>query len=121
MTTKQEIHKAKRQALRDLSKIAKARINTDCEGMTVNEVLISEMYTDSENTEFNTLPQWNKKGFSVNKGAHAFLVWGKPKAAKPDAVQKQNTAPADEDEDDSFFPVCYLFSNAQVTPRNAKK
>ncbi len=119
MTTKQEKAKARRKALRDLSKIAKSRINADCEGMTVNEVLIQEMYTDAENTEFHTLYDWNKKGYKVNKGAHAFLIWGKPKAINGKAEQQPQNSEKDED-DDSFFPICYLFSNAQVTLRDAK-
>lgn len=116
-TAKQEKHKARRKALRDLSKIAKARIEADCEGMTVNEVLVKEMYTDAENTEFHTIFDWNKKGYKVNKGSHAFLIWGKPKPINGKQEQPENQT--DED-DDSFFPICYLFSNAQVTPRDAK-
>ena len=115
MTEQQQIHKEKRKALRELSKIAKMRISTDCEGMTVNEVLIDEFYTDETNEEFKTLHQWNKDGFKVNKGAVSFLVWGKPKPMK----KEQETAPkqATDEEEDEFFPLCYLFSNAQVTKR----
>jgi hypothetical protein len=119
MTTKQQEHKAKRKALRDLSRIAKARIEADCEGMTVNEVLLQKMYTDDDNTEFNTLFEWSKKGFKVNKGEHAFLIWGKPKPTKKGEESKKPGEQTDED-DDSFFPLCYLFSNAQVTERDAK-
>ena len=109
LTEKQQAHKEKRRQLRDLSKIAKMRIGADCDGMTVNEVLISEFYSDEINNEFNTLWQWNAKGYKVKKGSVSFLVWGKPKAK-----QKEKTRPENEDEDEDFFPLCYLFSNAQV-------
>lgn len=107
-------HKDKRNALRELSKIAKMRISADCEGMTVNEVLISEFYTDEENEDFKTLHTWSKEGYQVVKGSTAFLVWGKP---KPLAKKEKIT---EDEEDDEFFPLCYLFSNAQVKKRDAK-
>ena len=114
LTEQQIKHKERREKLRSLSKIAKSRINLDCEGMTVNEVLIM-MYKDSENKEFKTLHQWNADGFKVNKGAESFLVWGKPKSTQKDEQNAQNEATEDEESD--FFPLCYLFSNAQVTKR----
>lgn len=112
LTDKQKAHKAKRKQLRDLSQIAKQRIASDCEGMTVNEVLIQEFYRDEENTEFNTLWQWNAKGMKVKKGAISFVVWGKPKSH-----QEQPQTPQTEEDEDKFFPLCYLFSNAQVEPQ----
>ena len=113
METKQD----KRKALRELSKIAKMRMQMDCDGMSVNEVLIEKFYTDDENTEFKTLQDWNKEGFQVNKGAKAFLIWGKPRAINQEQPQNQEK---DEDEDE-FFPICYLFSNAQVTKTDVKE
>lgn len=111
MTEQQEKHREKRKALRELSKIAKIRMATDCEGSTVNEILINEFYTDEKNQEFKTLNQWSKDGFKVLKGSTAFLVWGRPKA-------KQGEEPkAEDEEEDEFFPLCYLFSNAQVEKR----
>lgn len=109
METKQD----KRKALRELSKIAKMRMQMDCDGMSVNEVLIEKFYTDDENTEFKTLHDWNKEGYKVNKGAKAFLIWGKPRAMNKEQAKNQES----EEEEDEFFPICYLFSNAQVTKR----
>jgi hypothetical protein len=114
MTKNLDQYREKRNALKELSKIAKIRISADCEGMTVNEVLISEFYTDEENEEFKTLFDWNKNGYQVLKGSIAFLIWGKP---KPITKEKKN----DDEDDDEFFPICYLFSNAQVKKRDAKK
>lgn len=115
MTEKQERHRERRKQLRELSKIAKMRMDTDCEGMTVNEILVQEFYTDEENTEFKTLPQWNKDGFKVKKGAVSFLVWGKPRTIEKE--QQEQNPNKEEENDDEFFPVCYLFSNNQVIKR----
>lgn len=119
MTKNIELYKEKRNALRELSKIAKMRISADCEGMSVNEVLITEFYSDEENKEFKTFQDWKKLGCNIIKGSTAFIVWGKPKAIKKgeEAKQSQNQ---EEDKED-FFPLCYLFSNAQVIKDDAKK
>ena len=117
MTEKQQEHREKRNALRELSKIAKMRISADCEGMSVNEVLIQEFYTDEENEEFKTLFQWSKDGYKVKKGSKSFLVWGKPKK-KEKGMNTQNSQNQEEDESE-FYPLCYLFSNAQVIKRDA--
>ena len=108
--------KDKRKALRELSKIAKLRMQADCEGMSVNEILIEEFYTDENNQVFKTFHDWKKEGFSVNKGATAFLIWGKPRAINQEQPQNQEK---DEDEDE-FFPICYLFSNAHVKKTDVK-
>lgn len=111
-TENQIKHRERRDELKALSKTAKLAITMSGEEKTVNEFLI-EMYTNAENKEFHTLHQWSAKGFKVKKGSKSFLVWGKPKDhQKQQAEQK----PTEEDED-KFFPLCYLFSNAQVEPR----
>jgi hypothetical protein len=109
MTEQQIKHKEKRENLKALSKKAKQRINTDCEGMTVNEVLINEIYKDKNNFDFKTLKQWNELGYKVKKNSTSFLVWGKPRK-----LNKNENSQNNEDEEDDFFPLCYLFSNAQV-------
>lgn len=110
LTERQVKHRERRDELKALSKVAKLAISMGAEERTVNEILI-EMYTDSQNTEFHTLYQWSEKGFKVKKGSKSFLVWGKPKDH-----QKTQAEQTEEDED-KFFPLCYLFSNAQVEPR----
>jgi hypothetical protein len=109
METKQD----KRKALRELSNIAKMRMQADCEGMSVNEILIEKFYTSEEHTEFKTLHDWNKEGYNVNKGEKAFLIWGKPRATNKEQPQNQES----EEDENEFYPICYLFSNAQVTKK----
>lgn len=115
MTDRQERHKEKRKQLKELSKIARMRIAEDCEGMSVNEVLVDVFYKDEINRDFKTLHQWSNEGFKVKKGSKAFLLWGKP---KPIEKEKPEQAPADSEQDEEdFFPLCYLFSNNQVEKR----
>lgn len=106
-------NKTKREELRELSAIAKKFQSTSCAEMTINEILIKHFYTSEKDTEFKTLHQWNKDGFNVNKGSKAFLIWGKPRATNKEQPQNQES---DEDENE-FYPICYLFSNAQVTKK----
>ena len=104
----------KRSALIELSKFAKARQMADLEGMSINEILVEEFYTDDENFEFNTFQQWKKQGMNIKKGATAFLVWGKKRKNKEVTPEPAN----EEEKAFEFFPVCYLFSNNQVQPQN---
>ena len=85
----------------------------------INEALIDCIYKQGGHEQFNTLPQWNKKGYRVKRGSRAFVVWGSPKE-----VQKQSepeTQENEEDEKDNFWPLCYLFSNLQVEPSQGRK
>lgn len=79
---------------------------TKLTGQTVNELLI-ESYTDEENTEFALFWDWKKKGYKVKKGSKAFLVWGRKRKI-------ENKDAAEDEKETKFFPVAYLFSNAQV-------
>jgi hypothetical protein len=112
METKQD----KRKALKELSKIAKMRMQLDCEGMSVNEILIEKFYTSDEHTIFKTLHDWNKEGYKINKGEKAFLIWGKPRNTNKEQTYNKEGEEGEEEENE-FFPICYLFSNAQVTKK----
>ena len=110
----------KREILKDYSSRAKAikeELLKKCrtaeeeeaiEAMTVNQLIVNHIYTDKENYKFNTFKGWIKEGFSVQKGQKAFLLWGrkKQKTEKPNGEEKT--------EELEFFPVTYVFSNAQV-------
>jgi hypothetical protein len=120
MTEKQQEHQAKKRALIAISKLAKAiQEKEEEEERNINSILIEDFYTDPENQEFNTFHEWIKKGKRVKKGEKAFLVWGRKRKNNQD----QPTAePKTEDEKQfSFYPLCYLFSNAQVQDPNVKE
>lgn len=110
-------YKENREELKALSKMAKALVK---EGAfdSVNEAIIEMCYMKDGHEQFFTLPEWNKKGFKVKKGSHAFVVWGRPKAI---ALEEQSEPGPDAPDDDEtekekFWPLCYLFSNLQVEP-----
>lgn len=105
----------KREALKQMSGLIKPLIK---EGIfdSINEALI-DAYTTSEHHEFKTFNQWKKDGFFVKKGAKAFLVWGKPKGNQEETKESAETA---EDEG-KFYPICFLFSNAQVEQKGGAK
>jgi hypothetical protein len=84
---------------------------------SVNEVILSN-YEKQGHKDLATLAEWNSRGYSVKKGSRALPIWGKP---KPLGKKKEASQPtASEEEENSFFPVCYLFSSAMVERRQPK-
>ncbi|HUI32020.1 MAG TPA: hypothetical protein VLY84_00255 [Dysgonamonadaceae bacterium] len=118
----------KRQQLRDLSNKAKTLKESLIEGasspqsalkyseMTINDIIIKYFYKDAKNTEFHTFKGWLKNGHAVKKGEKAFLIWGRPKGVQ-DKEQGKDT----DKETTDFFPISFLFSNAQVVPLKEKE
>lgn len=112
METKTD-HKAKREALKVLSRQVKPLVKAE-QFDTVNEAVIELFYRNEENQEFNTLYEWNQKGYKVKRGSKAFAVWGSPRKLKA-----TDPAPEEEEGKEDFYPLCYLFSDAQVERRAA--
>lgn len=86
---------------------------------TVNACLELIYTRESGQTEFRTFQGWKADGFSVEKGATGFAIWGKPLTARAegsDPAPDTFTTPAESEAAHgfSFFPICYLFSAAQV-------
>jgi antirestriction protein ArdC len=105
-------YKENRQKLIELS--IKAREIREDEGLgdsTINEIIRLYFYTDDTHQVFNTFWEWKDKGYKVKKGEKAFLFWGSKRKNKQD-----DQAQSQEEETYSFFPLCYVFSNAQVEP-----
>lgn len=100
----------KRESLKKLSIIAKEMVEKGIVA-TINEGLI-KLYKDEENQEFKLYNEWKKEGKQVIKGSKAFLVWGKPKEITNQEGKDNNSA--EDDENGTFFPLCFLFSNKQV-------
>ncbi len=95
-----------RQMLKELSNEVKPLVK---EGAfdTVNEAVIKLCYMRDGHDEFKKFNQWLNEGKRVKKGEKGFPVWARPKDMKKDEHP-------DLEDDFSFFPICYLFSNAQV-------
>lgn len=75
---------------------------------TVNEGL-KEIYSEEGHTDLKTLRQWNSAGKQVIKGEKALLLWGKPRSFE---VVNADTSEIDELD---FYPICFVFSQKQVT------
>ncbi|WP_417237197.1 MULTISPECIES: hypothetical protein [Flavobacteriaceae] len=105
-----ETKEQKKDLLRSLSKSAKMVIEAEQEDRRVNEVLM-DWYTNDIHNEFHNFWEWKKLGFKVKKGERAFFVWGKKRKVTEKAENSN-----EEDKEFKFYPIAYLFSNAQVEP-----
>jgi hypothetical protein len=97
----------KRQELKHLSKEVRPLVLAE-EYPTINAAIINEFYKSNEHQLFKKFSEWKKEGKTILKGAKAFAVWGQPKK-QPKPKPEEETKEKFE-----FWPICYLFSNAQV-------
>ena len=100
----------RREQLKQLSEQVKPLVK---EGKfeKLNEAIIQTFYRNESHQEFKTFWQWVGDGFRVRKGELAFCVW-----AKPLSEQYKLKGELLGDDQRVFYPLCYLFSNAQVEP-----
>jgi len=108
-----------KQKRKELSQLSAPVMQAVRNGMfaTINEGLINIYKEDTGASRFDTVKQWNEKGFHITKGESAFLIWGSPLSKPVDKEIK-------EDEESSkfkFFPICHLFSDLQVSEYKAKR
>lgn len=104
-----ETKEQKKDLLRSLSQNAKMKQQAGDE-RTVNQILM-DWYTNETHHEFHNFWEWKKLGFKVKKGERAFFVWGK-KRKVTEKVENND----EEEREFKFYPIAYLFSNAQVEP-----
>lgn len=108
----------KREELKALSAPFKMLLKEGAIG-SINEGL-ANYYASLGHTTLNSYKKWKEQGFQVKKGSNALLFWGEPKPiAKGVEIKTPHTPPkkdAKEDEETTFFPLAYLFSNLQVEP-----
>lgn len=110
METKVSRYKENRELLKELSAPFKA-LKKEGAIDSINSALI-EMYKEQnpEIKEFKTFNQWIDEGKKILKGSKAYLVWGSPRPFTPEKSEVKE----DEQEEQEFFPLCYLFSNLQT-------
>ncbi|MDZ4667532.1 MAG: ArdC-like ssDNA-binding domain-containing protein [bacterium] len=99
-----------REELKELSKQVKPLVK---EGVypTINQAIIEEIYKDETNHEFKTYNQWDKEDHFVRKGEKGFPLWGAPKNIDQEVEKNELDK---EDNNKSFFPLAYVFSDNQV-------
>jgi len=79
---------------------------------TLNSIIVEKFYKDATNTEFRTFNEWKQEGFSIIKDSHGFVVWGRPLNS-----QRIEKGEEPDDENERFYPISHIFSNAQVERR----
>jgi hypothetical protein len=105
-TEKQSISiREKRAYLKELSK-GFSRLKKEGAIDSVNDGL-RELYAKDGHKILKTLRQWNEEGKRVKRGERALLLWAKPVEAK--IVESES-----EENENLFFPLCFVFSNLQV-------
>jgi hypothetical protein len=106
----------KRELLKRLSKAAAAFVENG-EYPTINEAIINTAYKSDIHKNFKTFNQWKAAGFFVQKGEKAFLVWGRP----TEEQETEKGAEPSTEAEGRFFPLAFLFSNAQVEQKGGKQ
>lgn len=104
-----------RAALSALSISIKPLVQSGMFG-SVNEGLIAH-YSNEGHFNLQTFKEWSKRGYSVNKGAKGLPVWGEQRTfntRKGDSIEDENG------KERKFYPICYLFSEQQVTKREVE-
>ena len=110
-TDKRADMKAKRAQLKALSNGFRMLVK---EGAidSVNVGLV-QYYAELGHTTLKSYKRWKEEGFQVKRGSKALLLWGEPKP-KNKKEEPQNTK--EEENEETFFPLAYVFSNLQVEP-----
>lgn len=112
----------KRDFLKKLSAAVTELVKNE-EYPNINTAIIDTFYIDKQHTTFKTFNEWKREGYSILKGSKAFLVWGKPTAVqeKEKAQEQGKDEPATDDSQKDFYPIAFLFSNAQVEKKGEQK
>ena len=99
--------KDKRDELKSMSQGFKMLVKEGAN--SVNEGLVN-FYREQGHQDLKSYRRWKESGFQVKKGTKALLLWGEPKPIKNKAIEVK------EGDEDTFFPLSYVFSNLHVEP-----
>lgn len=109
----------KRNILRTISNAAiqaAEALNLNPNEHKVNDLLMMFAYNPYKTHTFNTFMGWKYEGYTVKKGAKAFLLWGQPiNKTRTDKTTGEIIQGNDDDKEASFFPLAYLFRDDQVS------
>jgi hypothetical protein len=84
---------------------------------SINAAIMEAYKKEFPSATFDTFNGWKSKGYTIRKGAKAFILWGQPRSiSKKDADPRPTQTDQTESENETeFFPVAHLFSSLQVT------
>lgn len=119
LTEKQAKARERRQQLRALCNALQAAAKAAGIELAPNE-LLRRHYAQKGHTDLRTFEQWKKDGYNVLKGAKAIVLWGHPKPSKQAREAAKEQGKAEEEADNDFYPLAYLFSNLQVQPQQPR-
>jgi len=75
---------------------------------TINELIMMLIYNPENEHNFKSFAGWKKEGYTIKKGSKAYMLWGQP-------INIENKEKTEENnEDNSFFPIAYVFRNDQA-------
>lgn len=115
LTEKQNKARERRRQLRALCNALQSAAKAAGIELAPNE-LLRRHYAQKGHTELRTFDQWKKDGYSVLKGAKAIVLWGHPKPSKQAREAAKEQGKDEEEAENDFYPLAYLFSNLQVKP-----
>lgn len=104
---------AKRNELKELSRHLQKQAQ-DHGLKTSTNFLLREWYAADGHKELKTFEQWKEAGYFVRKGEKALLLWGHPKPSKQALTTASENGKTEEDAENDFYPIAYVFSNMQV-------
>ena len=116
LTEKQTYARARRKALKDLCNTLQAAAKAAGMEESPNE-LLRAYYAQAGHTELKTFEEWKQAGFYIRKGEKAILLWGHPKPSRQAKEAAKQAGKPEEEAENDFYPLAYLFSNKQVAPR----
>ena len=111
--TEQNAIQAKRNELKELSRQLQKQAQ-DHGLKTSTNFLLREWYASDGHKELKTFEQWKEAGYFVRKGEKALLLWGHPKPSKQALTTATENGKTEEDAENDFYPIAYVFSNMQV-------
>ncbi|MDL2312445.1 ArdC family protein [Bacteroidales bacterium OttesenSCG-928-B11] len=89
------------------------------QSLPLNHYILKYVYMAEGVTEFKKFKEWKSDGATIRKGEKAFPIWGQPvgRQKENEAERKGEEYEATEEERQRF-PMCYVFSNLQVSFKN---
>jgi len=84
--------------------------------LPLNHFLTSYVYKAEGITDFKKFQEWKQAGASIIKGTKAYPIWGQPVGIqKEERAEEKGESYEATIEENKRFPMCYVFSNLQVT------
>jgi hypothetical protein len=115
----------KRNILRTISNAAieaAKSLNINPDEYKVNDLIMLFVYNPKDKYIFDSFLGWKLKGYTVKRGAKAYLLWGQPlNKTRVNKATGQEIQGNDDDHEAPFFPLAYLFRDDQVRKPDTTK